>query len=40
MTNRSFYEFFAGGGMVFVGSGYAAFGQPAGNALIAFRPGP
>ena len=31
---------FAGGGMVFVGSGYAAFGQPAGNALIAFRPGP
>ena len=29
-----------GGGMVFVGSGYAAFGQPAGNALIAFRPEP
>jgi polyvinyl alcohol dehydrogenase (cytochrome) len=31
---------FAGGGMVFVGSGYAAFGQPPGNALIAFRPEP
>lgn len=31
---------FAGGGMVFVSSGYAAFGQPAGNALIAFRPEP
>ncbi len=30
----------SGGGMVFVGSGYAAFGQPAGNALIAFRPEP
>ena len=31
---------YAGGGMVFVGSGYAAFGQPAGNALIAYRPAP
>ena len=31
---------FAGGGMVFAGSGYATFGQPAGNALIAYRPGP
>ena len=28
---------FAGDGMVFVGSGYASFGQQAGNVLVAFR---
>ena len=29
---------FAGGGMLFVGSGYGQFGQQAGNVLVAFRP--
>ncbi|MBW8816074.1 MAG: PQQ-binding-like beta-propeller repeat protein [Caulobacterales bacterium] len=29
---------FAGDGMVFVSSGYATFGQQAGNVLVAFRP--
>lgn len=29
---------FAGGGMLFIGSGYASFGQQAGNALVAYRP--
>ncbi|WP_068876048.1 MULTISPECIES: PQQ-binding-like beta-propeller repeat protein [unclassified Phenylobacterium] len=29
---------FAGGGLLFVGSGYASFGQQAGNALVAYRP--
>ncbi|MDB5422981.1 MAG: glucose dehydrogenase [Phenylobacterium sp.] len=29
---------FAGGGMLFVGSGYGMFGQQAGNVLVAFRP--
>ncbi len=29
---------FAGGGMLFVGSGYGSFGQQAGNVLVAFRP--
>ena len=29
---------FAGDGMVFVGSGYASFGQAGGNVLVAFRP--
>ncbi|MES2723974.1 MAG: PQQ-binding-like beta-propeller repeat protein [Pseudomonadota bacterium] len=29
---------FAGDGMVFVGSGYASFGQAAGNVLVALRP--
>jgi len=29
---------FAGDGMLFVGSGYAGFRQPAGNVLLAFRP--
>ena len=29
---------FAGDGMVFVGSGYASFGQQGGNVLVAFRP--
>jgi polyvinyl alcohol dehydrogenase (cytochrome) len=29
---------FAGDGMVFVSSGYASFGQLAGNVLVAFRP--
>jgi polyvinyl alcohol dehydrogenase (cytochrome) len=28
----------AGAGMVFVGSGYGRFGQPAGNVLLAFKP--
>jgi polyvinyl alcohol dehydrogenase (cytochrome) len=28
----------AGNGMLFVGSGYPTFGQPAGNVLIAYRP--
>ena len=29
---------FAGDGMVFVGSGYASFGQAGGNVLVAYRP--
>lgn len=29
---------FAGDGMLFVGSGYASFGQQAGNVLVAYRP--
>lgn len=29
---------FAGDGMLFVGSGYGAFGQQAGNVLVAYRP--
>lgn len=29
---------FAGGGMLFVNSGYASFGQTAGNVLVAYRP--
>lgn len=29
---------FAGDGMLFVGSGYASFGQAAGNVLVAYRP--
>ncbi|WP_334160775.1 outer membrane protein assembly factor BamB family protein [Phenylobacterium sp.] len=29
---------FAGGGMLFVNSGYASFGQAAGNVLVAYRP--
>jgi polyvinyl alcohol dehydrogenase (cytochrome) len=29
---------FAGDGMVFVSSGYASFGQQAGNVLVALRP--
>jgi polyvinyl alcohol dehydrogenase (cytochrome) len=32
------HSIFAGAGMVFVGSGYGSFGQPAGNVLLAFRP--
>ncbi|MEQ8858911.1 MAG: PQQ-binding-like beta-propeller repeat protein [Pseudomonadales bacterium] len=32
------HSLFAGAGMVFVGSGYGGFGQPAGNVLLAFRP--
>lgn len=32
------HSIFAGGGMLFVGSGYGAFGQPPGNVLLAFRP--
>jgi polyvinyl alcohol dehydrogenase (cytochrome) len=32
------HSVFAGAGMVFVGSGYGGFGQPAGNVLLAFRP--
>ena len=28
----------AGAGMVFIASGYGAFGQPPGNVLLAFRP--
>ncbi|HET6971367.1 MAG TPA: PQQ-binding-like beta-propeller repeat protein, partial [Phenylobacterium sp.] len=31
---------FAGDGMVFVSSGYAMFGEPAGNVLVALRPIP
>jgi len=29
---------FAGDGMLFVNSGYASFGQAAGNVLVAYRP--
>ena len=32
------HSLFAGAGMLFVGSGYGGFGQPAGNVLLAFRP--
>jgi polyvinyl alcohol dehydrogenase (cytochrome) len=28
----------AGGGMIFVGSGYGRFGQTPGNVLLAFKP--
>jgi polyvinyl alcohol dehydrogenase (cytochrome) len=34
------HSLFAGAGMVFVGSGYASFGQAPGNVLLAFRPRP
>ncbi|MDA1073158.1 MAG: PQQ-binding-like beta-propeller repeat protein [Proteobacteria bacterium] len=32
------HSIFAGAGLVFVGSGYGMFGQPAGNVLLAFKP--
>ncbi len=32
------HSIFAGDGALFVGSGYGMFGQPPGNALVAFRP--
>lgn len=32
------HSLFAGAGMVFVGSGYASFGQAPGNVLLAFKP--
>lgn len=32
------HSVFAGDGALFVGSGYGMFGQPPGNALVAFRP--
>lgn len=32
------HSIFAGDGMVFVGSGYATFGAPPGNVLVAYRP--
>lgn len=32
------HSIFAGDGLLFVGSGYAQFGAPAGNVLIAYRP--
>jgi polyvinyl alcohol dehydrogenase (cytochrome) len=32
------HSVFAGDGMVFAGSGYGAFGQQAGNVLVAYRP--
>jgi polyvinyl alcohol dehydrogenase (cytochrome) len=32
------HSIFAGAGLVFIASGYGAFGQPPGNVLLAFRP--
>ncbi|MDD3838195.1 MAG: PQQ-binding-like beta-propeller repeat protein [Phenylobacterium sp.] len=32
------HSIFAGDGLLFVGSGYAQFGAPAGNVLVAYRP--
>lgn len=34
------HSIFAGDGLLFVGSGYAQFGAPAGNVLVAYRPKP